>query len=59
MAQRFQRKKLNKEDHKTIDKTADGIKKGVGAVGVLSLVVTGVVKYGKPVAKVVKNLIIK
>ena len=59
MAQRFQPKKLNREDHKNIDKTADGIKKGVGAAGILTLVITGVVKYGKPIAKIAKNLIIK
>ena len=59
MAQRFQPKKLNREDHKTIDKTADGIKKGVSAAGIITLVISGVVKYGKTIAKAAKNLIIK
>ncbi len=59
MNERFQAKNLNRDDHKTIDKTADGIRKGVGALGILGLIATGVVKFGKPIAKVAKNLIIK
>lgn len=59
MAQRFQVKKLNKEDHKNIDKAADGIKKGVGLAGALGAGFVFAKKYGKPIANAVKNIIIR
>ena len=59
MAQRFQGKELNKEDHKKIDKAADDVKKGVGVISVLGTIVTIAVKYKKPIAKAVKNIVKK
>ena len=59
MAQRFQVKKLNKEDHKKVDKTAEGIKAGVSVVSVLGAGVIFIKKYGKPIVNRLKNLIIK
>lgn len=59
MAQKFQPKKLNKDDHKKVDMAADGLKKGVGALGVLTVIGAGVVKYGKPILKAAKNILIK
>ena len=59
MAERFQAKKLNKDDHKNIDKAADGIKNGVGFASVLGAGLVFAKKYGKPIATAVKNIIIR
>ena len=59
MEQRFQGKKLNRDDHKNVDKAADGVQKAIGITGALAIVVTTVVKFGKPVLNAAKNLIIK
>ena len=59
MAQRFQVKKLNKEDHKKVNNAAKSVKQGVGVLGVIGAVAGVAVKFGKPVIKVVKNIIIR
>lgn len=51
MAQRFQPKKLNKDDHKKVDKAVDTAKKGIGVAGLLVAVGTAVYKFGKPILK--------
>ncbi|WP_405354816.1 hypothetical protein [Ruminococcus sp.] len=51
MAQRFQPKKLNKEDHKKVDKAADNAKKGFAVASLLVAVAGVAVKIGKPIVK--------
>ncbi|NCC87773.1 MAG: 50S ribosomal protein L17 [Clostridia bacterium] len=59
MANRFQNKKLNKDDHKNINEVAGGIKKSGGLLSVVAVAVVGVKKYGKPVLNLAKTIILK
>lgn len=53
MSEKFQKQKLNREDHKKVDKAAKGVRKGVGVLGVLAVVGTAAVKYGPKILKAV------
>lgn len=59
MSQRFQPKKLNKDDHKAVSTSAEGLKKGIGLAGIAGAVVTLGVKIGKPALKIAKNIFFK
>ena len=59
MANRFQNQKINKDDHKNINKVAGGAKKTVGLLGVFAFVGVGLKKYGKPAFNLAKSIILK
>jgi len=46
MQKKFQNKKLNSKDHKDIEQAADGVKKGLLAVGVLGTIGVFIKKNG-------------
>lgn len=59
MSQRFQPKKLNKDDHKAVSESAEGLKMSIGIASFAGAVVALGVKYGKPALKIAKNIIFK
>lgn len=44
--ERFEVRKPNKDDHKGIKEAADGVKQGLGALGLVMALVPTVKKYG-------------
>ena len=59
MGKRFQAKKLNKDDHEGVKDTAGAVKKGVGALGVITLAVPMIKKYGKDIVGIAKNIVLR
>ena len=59
MGKRFQAKKLNKDDHKGVNDTAGAVKKGVGALGVITLAVPIIKKYGKDIVGIAQNIVLR
>ena len=57
--ERFQKKKPNKEDHKEINRTAGGIKKGVKIFSAVLVVGTVGKDHGKDIANMAKSVILK
>ena len=56
---KFEKKKLNRDDHKKMDDVANGVKKGGGALLILGTIAVGIKTYGPKVAKTAMNLIKK
>lgn len=51
---KFQKQKLNKEDHKKVDDTAKKVRNGLGIGGALLAMVVGAVKF---IPKAIKTII--
>ena len=56
---KFEKKTLNREEHKKMDDVADGVKKGGGALLILGTIAVGIKKYGPRVVKTAVNLMKK
>ncbi|MBR4569336.1 MAG: 50S ribosomal protein L17 [Candidatus Riflebacteria bacterium] len=52
---RFQKQKLNRDDHKKVDKGAKGVRAGIGIASALAVVATAAVKYGPAIVKKIAN----
>lgn len=59
MAEKFQKKKLNRDDHKKMDKAVKGIKNGGKLVAGVCAVCVFVKKSGPQIANFAKNIIMK
>lgn len=51
--QKFQKQKLNREDHSKVDKAAKNVRKGGAVLSVLAVVGTAAVKFGPKVIKTI------
>ena len=51
--ERFVVNKPNKDDHRGVKKTADGVKQGVGIVGFLLTLGVGIKKYGPKLLSII------
>lgn len=59
MGQRFQVKKLNKNDHKGVKDTARAVKKSIGIFGTFAIVAPIIKKHGKCIVGIAKNIVLK
>lgn len=59
MAEKFQKKKLNRDDHKKMDNAAKHVKNSGGALLVGGIMVTAIKKNGTKLISVAKNIITK
>ena len=59
MAEKFQKKKLNRDDHKKMDNAAKHVKKSCGRLLAAGIVFTVIKKNGPKLISVAKNIITK
>ncbi len=59
MAEKFQKKKLNRDDHKKMDNAAKHVKKSGGTLLAAGIVFTVIKKNGPKLISVAKNIITK
>lgn len=59
MAEKFQKKKLNRDDHKKMDNTAKNVKRGGVTLGILVTIGIVVKKNGPKLISAAKNIITK
>lgn len=59
MAEKFQKKKLNRDDHKKMDAAAKNVKKGGGVLLAVGIVFTAIKKNGPKLIDAAKNIITK
>lgn len=59
MAEKFQKKKLNRDDHKKMDNAAKHVRKGGVILGVLTTCVIVAKKNGPKIISTAKNIITK
>ena len=56
---RFTGKKLNKDAHKGMKKTAGGLKKGLGVLSVAIVAIPTIKKYGKEISGLARTLLFR
>lgn len=56
---RFKGKKLNKDAHKGMKKTAGGLKKGLGLLSFVIVAVPTIKKYGKEITGLAKTVLFR
>lgn len=59
MAEKYQKKKLNREDHKEMDDAAKNVKRGASLLMLVATIGVGVKKNGPKIISVAKNIITK